>query len=148
MDFCHSDDGSALVEFAVCVTVLVLLLVGIADYALLIQQAMQVSEAAAAGASYGAIPGNSKDTAGMQTAAQNAASGLSGFAATAADIFTCSPGGTAVTSSTICTGYGTPIEYVQVKTSATVYPLLKYTGISSSSIPLKATATYRVQWVP
>lgn len=119
---------------------------GIVDYGLMIQQAMQVSEAATAAAQFGAIPGNQKNLTGMQTAATNAASGVSGFSVTATDVFTCSAGGSSVSSSTTCTGYGTPIEYVQVQTSATVSPLLRWAGISSST--MTSTVSFRVPWEP
>jgi Flp pilus assembly protein TadG len=144
--FAEPCEGSALVDFAVLLPVLVLIFIGVVDYTLFLQQEMQVTEAAAAGATYGAIPGNQKDFTGMQTAARNAAPGISGFAVTAVDIFTCTPGGTAVTSATICAGYGTPIEYVQVQTSATSPPLLSYAGMSS--LNLKGSATVRVPWTP
>ena len=55
----------------------------------------------------------------MQTAAQNAASGVNGFSATASDIFTCTPGGTAVTQLLhLLRLWNTPIEYVQVERPA------------------------------
>jgi hypothetical protein len=69
------------------------------------------------------------------------------MAVTATDVFTCTPGGAVVTSSTTCTGYGTPIEYVQVQTSATVPALLVYVGIAST-LSLKGSASFRVQWIP
>jgi Flp pilus assembly protein TadG len=144
--FAECCEGSALVDFALLLPVLVLIFIGVVDYSLFLQQEMQVSEAAAAGAAYGAIPGNTKDYTGMQTAARNTAIGISGFAVTAVDIFTCTPGGTAVTSSTTCSGYGTPIEYVQVQTSATLTPLFSYAGIST--LTLKGNATVRVPWTP
>jgi hypothetical protein len=52
-----------------------------------------------------------------------------------------------VLSSATCSGYGTPIEYVQVKTSATVPTLLAYVGMPSS-LALKGSATFRVPWTP
>jgi len=143
----ESESGSALVEFAVFLSVLTLLFVGIVDYGLEIQQAMQVQEAASAGASYGEIPGNVKNLTGMEAAATSAAPGVHGFSVTAVDIFSCTPGGAAVLSSATCSGYGTPIEYVQVKTSATVPTLLAYVGMPSS-LALKGSATFRVPWTP
>lgn len=141
-----SESGSVLVEFAVSISVLTLVFMGIADYGLMIQQAMLVTEAAAAGAAYGAIPGNQSNLSGMQTAARNTASGVSGFNVTATNVFTCTPGGASVSSSATCSGYGTPIEYVQVTTSATVNPLLSWAGISPSALTGKAS--FRVAWTP
>jgi Flp pilus assembly protein TadG len=147
MSLLRCERGVAMIEFALFLPILAFLFVGVVDYALEIQQTLQIQEAASAGAAYGAIPGNQKSVTGMQTAAQNAASGVSGFSATASDIFACSPGGTAVTSATSCSGYGTPIEYVQVKTSATIPALLAYPGMPSS-LTLHGSATYRVPWQP
>jgi Flp pilus assembly protein TadG len=141
----RSESGVALIEFALFLPILAFLFVGIVDYSLEIQETQQIQEAAAAGAEYGAIPGNQKNLAGMQTVAANAASGVSGFSATASDIFTCSPGGTAVTSATTCSGYGTPIEYVNVTTVATIPVYLVYPGMPSS-LTLHGAATYRVPW--
>jgi Flp pilus assembly protein TadG len=145
-DLLRSDQGSALVEFALFTPVLVFTFVAMVDYAIMTQQAMQVQDAATSGAEYGIIPGNQTDTSGMQTAATKAAAGLSGFSAVATNIFTCSPGGATVASSTSCSSYGTPIEYVQVQTTATASPLLAYTGITS--LTLKGYAAIRVPWTP
>jgi Flp pilus assembly protein TadG len=145
-DFLRSCDGSALVDFAIFLPMLVLIFVGVINYSLMIQQAMQINEAASAGAQYGAIPGNQKDFTGMQNAARNTALGISGFGVTAVDVFTCTPGGTAVTSTTTCSGYGTPIEYVKVQTSATASPVLSYVGMPS--LNLTGTAIFRVAWTP
>ena len=76
MKVCDSESGSALIEFSLMLPVLVFLFVGIADYGLEMQQAMQIMEAATAGASYGAINGNQKDLVGMQNAAKNSAVGV------------------------------------------------------------------------
>jgi Flp pilus assembly protein TadG len=137
----------ALVEFALFLPILAFLFIGVVDYALYLQETLQIQEAASAGAAYGTIPGNQKSLAAMQTAAQNAASGVSGFSAVATDIFTCSPGGATVTSATTCSGYGTPIEYVQVATSATVPAMLAYPGMPAS-LTIHGSATFRVPWQP
>ncbi len=145
MSLLHSDDGVALVEFSLFLPLLTFLFVGIVDYAMEIQQTLQIQEAATAGAMYGAIPGNQKSLTGMQAAAQSAAAGVHGFSATASDIFTCTPGGAAVTSATICSGYGTPIEYVQVNTTATIPVYLAYPGMPANLV-LQGGATFRVPW--
>ena len=142
-----SDGGSALIEFSLLLPVLVFLFVGVADYGLEMEQAMQIVEAATAGASYGAINGNQKDVTGMQNAAKNSAVGVHGFTVNASNVFSCTPGGTPVTSATICTGYGTPVEYVKVTTGATVPTLLAFPGMPTSLIQ-QQTAVYRVPWKP
>jgi Flp pilus assembly protein TadG len=141
------EGGSALVEFAVFLSLLAPVLAGIVDYGLELQQAMQVADAAAAGAAYGAMPGNAKSFSGMQSAASNAASGVNGFTVSAADVFTCTPGGAVASSATVCSGYGTPIEYVQVQTSATVPSYLAYAGMPANLV-LRGSAMFRVPWTP
>jgi len=143
----RDESGVAMVEFALFLPLLAFMFVGIVDYALYEQETLQVQEAATAGAAYGTIPGNVKALTGMQTAAANAASGLTGFAAVATDVFTCTPGGATVTSATTCSGYGTPIEYVQVSTSATVPAMLAYPGMPAS-LTLHGQASFRVPWTP
>ena len=139
-----SQRGSALIEFALLFTVLMILLLGVIDFALVTQKAMVVSEAAYAAAQYGAISGNSTNYTGMQTIATNSAKGVSGFAATASTWCTCSPGGAAVSCGSTCSSYGTPIEYVQVVATATASLLFKFTGIPLS-VPLRGVCILRVQ---
>ncbi len=136
--------GSGLIELALMFTVMMMLFLGVIDFALVTQQAMVVSEAAYAGAQYGAVSGNSSNTATMQTIAANSATGIAGFAATATKWCACSPGGTAVSCTSTCASYGTPIAYVQVVTTATASMLFKYTGIPLS-VPLRGICVLRVQ---
>jgi Flp pilus assembly protein TadG len=136
--------GSAVVELSLLFGVLLLLLLGVIDFALVTQQAMVVSEAAYAGSQYGAISGNSSNFATMQTIATNSAKGISGFSATASKWCACSPGGAAVSCASTCPGYGSPVAYVQVVTTATASVLFKYTGIPVS-IPLRGVCVLRVQ---
>jgi Flp pilus assembly protein TadG len=136
--------GSALLELGLLFSLLLLLLLGVVDFSLIIQQAMVVTEAAYAGAQYGAQYFNSTNYTGMQTVATNSAKGISGFTATATKWCACSPGGTAVACTSTCSSYGTPIAYVQVVTTATASVLFKYTAIPLS-VPLRGVCVLRVQ---
>jgi Flp pilus assembly protein TadG len=147
MTLLRSESGSALIEFSGFLSILVLILVGIADYALEVQQAIEVAEAASAAAAYAAIPGNQKNFTGMQAAAIAAAPAVSNMSVSTSNLFTCAPGGASVASSAYCTGYGTPIEYVVIQTSATVPATLHYIGMPAG-LTLKGTASYRVPWTP
>jgi Flp pilus assembly protein TadG len=126
-------------------SMLVTIFASIVDYSQAIRQEMEVTEAAAAGANYAAIPGNQTNLTGIQNIAIAAAPDVSGMSAVATNVYTCTPGGAAVTSTTTCAGYGTPIEYVKVKTSATIHPVLKYV-LPASFTTLNGVALYRVQW--
>ena len=147
MNFLRDESGNALVEFALILPLFCFIILGTVNYSLRIQQAMQITEAASAGAAYGILPGNQADLAGMRNAAVNAAPGLSGMTITASQLWTCTPGGTSVLSSSICSGYGTPIQYVQVQTSASVPALFAWPGVSAA-MTVQQTATYRVPWTP
>jgi len=141
----RSQRGTGLIELALLFTTLMLLLLGVVDFALAIQAQMVVSEAACAGAHYGEFQGTSPNTTMMQTVATNAAGGISGFSALATKWCACSSGGTAVSCSATCgsSTYG-PIVYVQVVTSATASLLFKYTGIPLT-VPLSGVCILRVQ---
>ncbi|WP_263376230.1 TadE/TadG family type IV pilus assembly protein [Granulicella aggregans] len=145
MNFLRDSDGSAMVEFAVFLSVLMMILVGMVDYAVAIQEAMQLQVAATAGAAWGAIPGNEGNLSGMQTAATNAATGVSGFSVTATNLWTCSAGGSSVASTSTCSGGVTPYKYVVVKTSASVPSPLSFPGVSPSRT-LSGAAIFQVPW--
>jgi Flp pilus assembly protein TadG len=149
---CQEDQGSILVEFAVFLSVTLLILAGIADLGYYIHAKTELENAAAAGALYGTIPTNQMNGTYMQASAVAAAPDLSGVTATPSNFYACTPGGTHVTASTMCTNtengtaYGTPIMYVEVTTSATVPAVLKWTGIATS-LALQGQAIYRIPWV-
>ncbi len=136
--------GSALIELSLIFTMLMMLMLGVIDFALVTQEAMVVSEAAYAGAEYGAVSGNSANLSAMQTIATQSATGVSGFTAAASVWCSCSPGGSSVPCSSTCTTYGTPAQYVQVITTATPSLLFKFTGIPLT-VPLRGVCVLRVQ---
>ena len=68
-----SDSGSALVELALCLPLLVLTMVGVTDFARVFYTSIELNNAARAGAQYGAYTlARSGDTLGMQTTATGA----------------------------------------------------------------------------
>jgi len=134
-----------LIEFAIILPVLVLLLLGMSGYTLSIHGAMQLQAAAAAGAAFGAIPGNEANLSGMQAVAANAAAGISGFTAAASTLWACSAGGPAVASTSTCSSGVTPYKFVIVKTSGSAPFALNYPGISSKRT-LYGSATFQVPW--
>jgi Flp pilus assembly protein TadG len=136
--------GNAVIETALFMPLLILVFLGTADYGRVFNQAIIVANAAFAGAEFGSRTGQWSNTTGMATAATNDSGGLASFAATASNYCTCSPGGSHVLCTSTCTGYGTPIQYVQVTATATFktivnYPLLPHT------VPLSVTSIIRVQ---
>ena len=145
MNRLRSTDGSSLLEFSLIVPLVVFMFLGVVDLGLAITQAMVVTGAAEAGALYGTLAGNTSDFAGMTTAATNSANGLSGFTVTnASNWCSCTSAGTAVSCSSSCSNSASPIEYVQVQTSATVSVIANYPGLPTS-IALKGSSIMRVQ---
>ena len=150
MRFLRKDDGSGLIELALILPLMLLIVFAIVNYAQWIQRAILVQDAAAAGASYGTIPGNSTNHTNMVAIANwnatGSVSGVTGFIATATDFYTCSPGGAQVTAITDCPT-GAPFHYVQVNTATTVKNFIPWPRIPSS-IAIKGQAIYRVEVTP
>ena len=136
--------GQSAVELALVSLVFIFLLLGTADFARVWFMNNEVETAARAGAQYGVrSAGNSTDFAGMQSAALNDAQDISGMTAAASSFCEC-PGSAAqfsCASVNTCTDKRT---YVQVNTAATFTTVINWPGLPSS-IPLKATATMRLQ---
>lgn len=126
-----SEDGSAMVEFACVLPVFVLVLAGMVDYSLNIEQRMRVTEGAAMGAAYGSIAGNQQDAAGMRAAASAGLAGMTGLRVEATSFWTCSVGGAHTASNSACADGSLPMQWVQVETIAKVEPLLKFPGIAA-----------------
>jgi Flp pilus assembly protein TadG len=138
--------GAAAVEFALIVPVFLILLAGMVEIGFAAYQAMQVQDAAEAGALYAAKYG--WDPTGIANAVVNA-TGAKGLAATPAPAEFCgcpvSGGGiTTVTCTSTCTGGTPPGVYISVGAS-----LPHETILPDLNLPIPATltghATIRVQ---
>lgn len=136
--------GSAIIEFAVCISALLLLFLGVVDFSMAIARSMLLTGSAEAGARYGAADGNANDIAGMTAAASKAAYGVSGLTVKASTWCACSAGGGMVSCTTTCNTYDLPIQYVQTQTSATVPLLFRFSGIPLA-IQLSGSATLRAR---
>jgi hypothetical protein len=144
-------EGAAAIELALILPVLVFMLVAVIELGRLAYFSIEVSNAAHAGAQYGAQSIiTAANTAGMQLAAQQDGYDVPGLQVTVNLPFCeCSttpsgstgpPGLSCVLTS--CSG-SELIEYVWVQTRATVNPLLKYPGIPAS-YTLNGSAIMRV----
>ena len=135
--------GQSFVEFAVVSPVLILLLLAVADFGRVFYVAIELNNAARAGTQYGIqSPANAADVSGMQTAAQNDASNVSGVTATASEYCQCPDGSTQACNSTpACNDMRV---YVEVDTAGTFQTLLNYPGIPAS-IPLRGKSVVRAE---
>lgn len=152
-----SDSGSAVVELAVALPLLVLILAATIDFSRVFYFAMALTDAARAGAQYGAANvGNSANTATMETTA-TAATSVSGITANASRICRCATdsGSFSDTSGTVndcttaeataCPSGGHRVMMVTVTTTKTFTTI--FTSILPSvanSITLTRTSTLRV----
>lgn len=141
------EEGSALVEMAFVLPLVMVMVAGVTDIGLYEERKMQVVESANAAAGFGAQGGNQNNTAGMQAAGISASPSLTGLVVNASVLWTCTPGGAAVTSAADCGGGINPLQYVQVATSAPVNAPMPL-GVFGSSITVRGRATYRVRWKP
>jgi Flp pilus assembly protein TadG len=125
--------GSAIVELALSLPLLVTLLVGTADFGRVFYMSIQLTAAARAGAQFGAqSSSNSSDSASIRTAAATAAPNI-GLAANSIDIpdagqypmcasddtsgATFTPQASPATCSSSCSGSGHMVCYVKVTTT-------------------------------
>jgi Flp pilus assembly protein TadG len=135
--------GIATVEFALVAPLLMLLLAAVLDGAMVLRYATTAANAARIGAQYGSMStSNAANTAGMQSAALNAATGMTGMTATAVRSCQCS-GGSSISCTGSCTG-GKMMIYVQVTTRVTAPSVFSYPGLSLSS-GIAYTASMRAQ---
>jgi Flp pilus assembly protein TadG len=111
--------GQALVEVAAFLPFLLFLTIGLIDVGKYTYYAIQVNNAARAGAAYGAQNSTTaSDTSGIQTAASNDASGVTSLTTTPNSYCVCANGGSHVACNPLptCTG-SHALSYVTVSTS-------------------------------
>jgi Flp pilus assembly protein TadG len=123
------DSGSALIELAIGLTVCVTLIIGAAEFGRLAYASIEISNAAHAGAAYGAQTHTSaSDTSGMQAVAALDGPNVTALSATASHFCSCSNGSTSTCAATDCAS-SRIIEYVQVNTTGTVDPYFHVPGL-------------------
>ena len=146
---CASDAGSALVELAVSLPLLVLVMVCAVDFARVFYVGMELTNAARAGAQFGAHnPAQSGDIAGMTAAAVGSVN-ITGVVVTPPPLRTCqcaTSAGTfsAATCSTTCPSGQHLVVTVTVTTSKTFTTVAgSFPGIPNT-VSLVRAATLRV----
>ena len=126
-----SGAGQSLVELALVFPLFLILLLAGTEFARFAWASIEVSNAARAGADYGAQTHiTAASTAAIETAALNDGVNLTGLAATATQYCVCSTAeSTKISCSTgltSCPSPATVLVYVQVNTTATVTPVVHY----------------------
>jgi Flp pilus assembly protein TadG len=142
-----NDIGQAMVELALVFPIFILLLIGAAEFGRLAYAAIEISNAARAGASYGSLSlNNASDFPNIRLAATTDAANVAGVTATATISCACSTGA-ALTCSTAAINCPSPariIHYVTVTTSGTVDPLFHYPALPRT-FTLTGRAIMRVE---
>ncbi len=145
----RTDAGQALVEAALMLPVLLLLILGALETGSIAYNAIEVANAAEAGALYGAQSrANAANTTGITQAATNDASNVLSVTATATTSCACqSAAGTlttlACTGTTSCVSPSQVVEWVNVVTAARITPMFQLPGLPAT-LTLNGNATMRV----
>jgi len=135
------DRAASLAEMALIIPILCLVLFGLIDFGRAYYLGIEVTNAAYAGAAYGAV--NSTDIQGMESAATADAANVPNMTATATYGCECSDGTNQVSlCSTTPSCPNNVINYVTVTTSASYKPIFPWPGLPST-LPLAGTATMR-----
>lgn len=138
------ETGQALVELSLALPLLCIILIGLAEFGRFAYFAVEISNAAHAGAQYGAQNHvTASDSAGMQTAAINDGANVSGLTATATHFCVCADGTASTCSPTDCSG-SRIVEFVQVNTGASIGSMFNYPGLSRT-LTLTGQAVMRVE---
>lgn len=170
--FLRKDSGSALVELALTVPMLMLMMIGAAELGRMAYYAIEVQNAARAAVAYGSQGLNTAaDSSGMTTAADNEAKNMGNLTVTATQSCVCQTivastgavsdgsqqsaatcSGTTATIATTCTtttagDYTNIVNYVNVTTTATVNTMFNFRWLGlgiPSSYTLSGYAQMRV----
>jgi Flp pilus assembly protein TadG len=127
-----NDAGQALVETALIFPVLIALLIGAAEFACVAYAAIEVSNAARAGAQYGAQSGSTaSDTTGIATAASADAANLTGLTTASSYACACSDGSSSTCANTDCANSHIE-ETLTVNTQATFNPHIHLPGLPTT----------------
>lgn len=128
----RSDCGNALIEMTIGVSILATIVLGAVEFGRIAYAAIEVNDAAHAGAAYGA--GNrtyAADITSITNAAAKDAPDVRNLNTSASYWCQCSSGGASTCAATDCTG-SRIITYITVNTSATVDPLVYVPGLPRS----------------
>lgn len=146
--------GQSAVELALVAPVLFTILLAVGDYGRVFFQAIEVGDAARAGAQYGAQNlTTSVDTTGISNAARNDASQISGLGVSSSTYCTCTGSSAVVTCGPVaCTSPATQKTFLKVTTTATFRTSFKwgitvggnYMGLPTSTA-LTSTSELEVQ---
>ena len=137
--------GQAMLELALVLPVLLLLTIGLIEFGRVAYYSIEVSDAARAGAQYGAQSlANAEDQGSITQAALNNAQDIAGLAVNLLPRNCTCPGSGSVAGGCPAAGCSYPLVYVTVTTSYTLNTLFQYPGIPTT-FNLTGSSTMPVQ---
>lgn len=137
--------GTAAIELALMIGILMMILVGTIDVARVFYAAITVDDASRAGAQHGIRSnGFTSDISGMEGASALNAQDLGTVTTTPERYCRCEGGSTDVNCVTGTCTEGVPQVYVRVETQGTFNTVFAYPGMPYA-IPLSSATTFRVQ---
>lgn len=140
----RGESGQSIMELALTLPMLLLILVGVAEFGRFAYASIEVNNAARAGVQYGAQSQfTASDVAGMKLAATQDGPDFTQMSATAKNFCSCADGSASTCAIGDCSASHV-VEYVQVNTTAIVNPIFSYPGISNT-LTLRGQAIMRVE---
>ena len=141
----RSDSGASIVEMAVLTPLLLLMVIGVADFGRAMYAGITLSHAARAGAAYGGQgAGFAGDSTGIRQAAEEEAQNIPAIAVSSQRVCECLGGAVVACTTASCGSYGAPKAFVEVTTSQTFNTLVVFPGVPDT-VALSRTAKVRVQ---
>lgn len=137
--------GNALLEFALGITLLVFLLIGVIDYGPIFYNTIELDAGARAGAIFGSQSvAHSADLAGMRQIALDNIVNLTGVAATAQQICQCPGISATVDCASTCANGASLVVYAKVTTTWTYQPSFEFPTVAYP-LTFARTAQMRAQ---
>jgi len=140
----RTESGSALVELAVALPVLVLLAIGVADFGRVFYTGIVVANAARAAAEYGARKVESWDSAAANAVGAQEAADVAPVTLTTERFCRCPDGSTPACDGTCPAPYTWVEVYVKTRVQKTLTLLMPYPGLPQT-INYNDSATFRAQ---
>jgi hypothetical protein len=129
-------EGNALIEAALLLPVMILMLLGVADFGILLNQDLRVADSARSAAMSATTLTWANNMSNVQTVGSASASGIPGYTIAVTQYCLCAPGSGS---------YGIPNQYVQVTASAQLPLLFSIKGFPAT-YSVKSVAIARTPW--
>ena len=143
----RGSDGNALIEVALFLPIMILMLIGVVDFGVLLNQDLRVADSARSAATAATTYVWANNMSYVQLVGSSSANGIPGYSIAASQYCLCAPGSAQFTCSshTACGTYGIPNQYVQVTATAQLPLLFSIKGFPSV-YNVKSVAIARTPW--